>query len=226
MSFHEDMLEKYGQYEGFDYTERVKINKQSLVCNMGINDLEFKAVYVNVIGNSIRHPMYVAWWSMLNRCSKGISDKYPTYLGVHCSDDFKSCSNFAKWGKDKYQQNYVLDKDLLLRGNKLYSRDTSLFIPQEVNKFLITRTLHRSNSGLLGVSWHTRDLVFNSNISINGKQTSLGYFADKLDAHRSWQQAKLNQARVLKDRYQLEELQFVINRLQYDISNNLVTEII
>lgn len=48
------------------------------------------------------------------------------------------------------------------------------------------RSLHRNNtSGIIGVSFHSRDRVWRSNIMVDGKNIHLGCFVDKDEAIRS-----------------------------------------
>ena len=77
-------------------------------------------------------------------------------MGCKASENFKSYSYFYEWCQNQIgfnQEGYELDKDLILKGNKLYSEDTCLFIPSELNTLLINRRLDRGNLPI-GVSAH------------------------------------------------------------------------
>lgn len=52
-----------------------------------------------------------------------------------CCDEWLSFSVFAKWFKIAYVEGYHLDKDLLFKCNKIYSPDTTIFIPGEIIMF-------------------------------------------------------------------------------------------
>lgn len=111
-----------------------------LVHGIGINDGKYPAFI-----NGVPVDEYTVWMNMLLRCTKKIQDKYPTYKGTTCSENFKSYSYFYKWyhkqfnnGKrDENGKRWQLDKDLLVKGNKIYSEDTCVFVPQRINKLLI-----------------------------------------------------------------------------------------
>lgn len=85
------------------------------------------------------------WESMLHRCySVKYKIKYPTYNGCTVCDEWLYFSNFKKWFDENYVEGYHIDKDILVKGNKVYSPETCCFVPQEINK-LLTKT--NSNRG-------------------------------------------------------------------------------
>lgn len=89
-------------------------------------------------GRSTR--VYRLWSDMLRRCYSGES-KYPTYSDCsvdeswHCfqtfASDIKSIEGYELWLKD---HNYQLDKDVKVEGNRLYSKDTCMFITFQENQ--------------------------------------------------------------------------------------------
>lgn len=80
------------------------------------------------------------WRRMLNRCYSAHYHKYnPCYIGCMVCDEWLKLSNFYKWvqePKNGYKVGYHLDKDLLLRNNRIYSPDTCCFVPREINEML------------------------------------------------------------------------------------------
>lgn len=137
---------------------------------------------------------YILWCHMLERCySDSYKKKYPTYEGCEVSDNFKSYEYFYEWcnkqigfGIDDFQ----LDKDLLVKGNKVYSESTCIFLPQEINSLLVKRESMRGKC-LIGVSWHKRDKVFTARVNKNkGKLEYLGYYNTELEAFNAYKIAK------------------------------------
>lgn len=87
--------------------------------------------------NGAKHPSYVTWFSMMNRCY-GDKHKYSQYSYKGCTvcEEWHNYQNFAKWYEDNYyncEEELELDKDIIIYGNKLYSPETCLFVPKLVN---------------------------------------------------------------------------------------------
>ena len=85
---------------------------------------------------------------------------------------------------------FKLDKDLLVKGNKVYSEDSCVFLPQEINKVLTKRDNNRGKY-LIGVRWHKRDKTFVARVRKNkGCSEWLGYFNTELEAFNAYKTAK------------------------------------
>lgn len=221
MSFHDEMVEKYGLYDNFLYKPLKRPNNR-YVCGFGVNNLEFSA-QPKIEGKQILHPGYKAWHNMLIRCNDWDIERNNSYKGVTCDEVWRYASNFILWYKDNFRTGLVLDKDLLYRGNTVYSMDTCIYVPKEVNSFLTSADSIRGEN-FLGVDFKSSG--FRARISLNNKSKHLGYFKSPEEAHQAWQSAKIKQAKVLKERYSIPEMQLVIDRLQNDLDNNLTTEVI
>lgn len=209
------MLEDiFGKYENFKYRERKPTNK--LVEGAGINDSPF-VVQPIIGGKKECHPAYLVWKNMLRRCyAHKYKEKYPTYTNASCCKEWLLFTNFAKWFKEHYITGYHLDKDILIKGNKLYSPETCIFVTQEINNFLLTNYKIRGN---LPLGVHLNNGKFQADQKVAGKYTYLGLFWTKEEAHRAWQKAKLEQAIA----FNFPPLQRVIDQLTYEIENNLET---
>lgn len=106
--------------------------KNKLVYGIGVNDFEGN-VYEN--GKPIKS--YSTWKHMLERCySEKLHSRNPTYIGCSVCDEWQSFSNFKKWFDGNYVEEFHLDKDIILEGNKIYSPEFCRFVPQYLNKLL------------------------------------------------------------------------------------------
>ena len=168
----------------------------------GVKDPYVPSVYgVGVFGtkypsniNGVRTKGYELWQNMLKRCySDSYKKKYPTYEGCEVSDKFKSYEYFYEWcNKQKGfgVEGWHLDKDLLIKGNEVYSESTCVFIPQEINQVLINCTASRGKH-LIGVYWSKTHKAFKAQVSKNkGKSEHLGFFNTEIEAFNAYKTAK------------------------------------
>ena len=137
---------------------------------------------------------YALWKRMLERCySDDFKKKRPTYEGCKVSDNFKSYEYFYEWCHKQIgfgNQGWHLDKDLLVKGNKVYSEDSCVFIPSELNLLLIKREASRGEH-LIGVYWCNTKKAFVTMVNKNkGKREHLGYFNTEIEAFNAYKKAK------------------------------------
>ena len=122
-----------------------------------------------------------------------VKKKQPTYEGCEVSDNFKSYDYFYKWCNSQVgfdNQGWHLDKDLLIKGNKVYSESTCVFIPREINQLLTKSTALRGKH-LIGVYWSKTNKAFVAKVNKGkGKQEHLGYFNTELEAFNVYKTAK------------------------------------
>lgn len=92
--------------------------------------------------NRVHTRMYKVWSAMIRRCYDYKSEHiYHSYYN-RCTvcDEWKNMQNFGDWYDDNYiecEGRLHLDKDILHPGNKIYSPDTCLLIPQSLNSLFI-----------------------------------------------------------------------------------------
>lgn len=83
---------------------------------------------------------YTTWSAMFQRCyDNKYQEKQPTYKGCSVAEEWHNFQNFAKWYEENYVEGFHLDKDILVKGNKIYSPETCCFVPREINVFLQKR---------------------------------------------------------------------------------------
>ena len=131
---------------------------------------------------------------MLKRCySDAYKSKYPTYEGCKVGGKFKSYEYFYEWCNEQVgfgNKGFDLDKDLLVKGDKVYSEDSCVFLPQEINQVLTKSTATRGGC-LIGVSWDRICMAFKATVSKNKeKQEHLGFFKTEIEAFNAYKEAK------------------------------------
>ena len=144
--------------------------------------------------NGVKTKEYKLWQSMLERCySDNSKKKYPTYEGCEVSDKLKSYEYFYEWCHKQVgfdNQGWHLDKDSLVKGNKVYSEDSCVFIPKEINTLLTKRESSRGEH-LIGVHWCNTKKAFVAQVNKNkGRSEYLGIFKTEIEAFNAYKQAK------------------------------------
>jgi hypothetical protein len=136
----------------------------------------------------VKTKIYTAWYSMLNRCyNENYHKKNPSYIDCLVDERWYNFQNFAKWFEYNYVDGYQLDKDILFKGNRKYSPETCVFVPQEINSLILTNKSSRGKYPL-GVSKFRKG--FKVNLSFRGKQASLGSYKTPEIAFSVYKEAK------------------------------------
>lgn len=107
---------------------------------------------------------YQVWHSMLIRCyDEKQRYKNLTYKNCEVCDEWLCFQNFAEW----YYKNYYeinnqimqLDKDILHKGNKVYSPDNCIFVPKDIN-VLFTKSDNMRGNYPVGVHYSKKNKKF------------------------------------------------------------------
>ncbi|QIW91567.1 HNH family homing endonuclease [Acinetobacter phage vB_AbaM_D22] len=157
--------------------------KKGLMCGVGITDIK-------VSSNGVYLKSYLVWQRMIIRCYSG---KYKNYTDCSVSDDWLTFSNFkndveSMIGFDEC--GWHLDKDLISKGNRVYSKDMCCFLPKEINVFLTYRKSKHSDYPI-GVSFLESKSKFISQIRTgNGGRKTLGLFNTSEEAFCSYKEFK------------------------------------
>jgi hypothetical protein len=108
---------------------------------------------------------YDTWRQMIRRCyDKKFQEKYPTYKHCRVCDEWLNFQNFAEWYYDNFYEiegeTMCLDKDILMKHNKIYSPETCIFVPQTINGLFVKCDKSRGES-VIGTSPHQGKYVVN-----------------------------------------------------------------
>jgi len=88
--------------------------------------------------NNINTQHYVIWSGVLRRCyNENERHKYPSYKASTVCEEWHNFQNFAEWFEENYVEGFELDKDILYKGNKIYSSETCCFVPKEINLLFV-----------------------------------------------------------------------------------------
>ena len=136
---------------------------------------------------------YVLWVNMLCRCyDVKTKIKRPTYAECTTSESFLYYSNFKTWCNNQFGFNnnyFELDKDILVKGNKIYSEATCCFVPREIN-MLFTKSNGRRGEYPIGVCFEKRTGKYKSQIRKGSLKVHLGRYNTPYDAFLAYKEAK------------------------------------
>lgn len=94
-------------------------------------------------GTSKKHTReHYIWRAMLERCyAEHLKYRCPSYYGiVTVCEEWHNFQNFAEWyHKNKYEcgERLQCDKDILYPGNKIYSPENCILVPQSINLLFV-----------------------------------------------------------------------------------------
>jgi len=151
---------------------------------------------------------YSCWKSMIQRCfSEKEKLRHPTYRDVTCCDEWIYYSNFKKFYDENYyevdEHRIHLDKDILVKGNKIYSPQTCMFVPQNINTLFIKREGVRGKYPI-GVSYNKPNKNYTSNCRDNkGNRKLIGSFNTPEQAFYSYKESKENNIKQIAEEYKL-----------------------
>ena len=132
---------------------------------------------------------YTHWRNMLARCfDKEYMVCRPTYSDCTVCQEWLLFSNFKKWFDQFNYENYHLDKDILIKGNKHYSPDTCCLVPQEINT-LLTRRQGSRGQHPIGVCYIKRSGKYSATIH-KMRNVHLGLFDTPEEAFQAYKSAK------------------------------------
>lgn len=118
-------------------------------------------------------PSYIVWSNLLRRClDDEIKAKLPTYQNCTLCEEWHEYSTFRDWYYDPcngYKDGYQLDKDILVKGNKLYSPETCCFVPHKINNLF--RVKPKKDGLPHGIVRNGKG--YQARFTINGKSTIL-----------------------------------------------------
>lgn len=130
---------------------------------------------------------------------------FPTYKDVTMVESFLSFDNFATWCNNQKgfgNLGWVLDKDILIPHNKVYSPEACVFIPVLINSFM---TFSKTNRGVYpaGVSLNKPSGKYMACCSeLNGKNKTLGRFSTPEEAHDVYLEFKTKLSITLSERFE------------------------
>ena len=143
-------------------------------------------------GNGKPTKCHKVWESMLRRCyDPKFQEKHPTYKGCTVCKEWWNFQVFAEWYYEHYyeleNETMALDKDILHKGNKVYSPNACVFVPQSINNLFVKRNNSRGNYPI-GV--FKEGNKFRASLGKGNRTIYLGAFNTPNEAFQVYKQAK------------------------------------
>mgnify|MGYP002672898694 CR=1 FL=1 len=154
---------------------------------------------------------YNTWHHMLRRCyDEKYHERQPTYIGCKVSERFLNFQNFGDWDNDNYYkvegEIMCLDKDILVKHNKIYSPETCIYVPQTINNLFTKRQNGRGDEPI-GVTYNKRDDEYRAQCNLfniksgKSKRKYLGSYDNPEEAFKTYKQFKEKYIKQVADYY-------------------------
>lgn len=161
-----------------------RYGKNHLIFGIGINDLPNEPTVWRENGKKVRCPKYAIWMRILRRCSRPFGRGAASYRGVTVHPDWIYRSKFNEWLNSQPQNNWQelqIDKDLLVKGNKVYGPDTCCFLTNQENS--VFRPLSSDRLGWAAFNKHgNRKKPWRSRMGRSPGDRNFGSFSTKEEA--------------------------------------------
>lgn len=166
-----------------------------------VKNLFYPSVYgVGFLGGEIdciddkKRTKYNCWNSMLQRCyDKNFHIKNPTYKDCTVCKEWHNFQNFSKWYDENFYkiigEKMCLDKDILVKGNKIYSPETCIFVPQIINSFFLINKNKRNNLPV-GVRLHKCKNIPDNYIAESYNKKYIGIYETPELAFQAYKESK------------------------------------
>ena len=144
-----DITLKFLDKHGFEMDNTYQNFKEGKVSNPydkrihGIGYLGIGKYYTDK--TKLEFQMYCCWRKILERCySERFRHLNPAYEDCTTCKEWHCYQNFAQWYMDNYylieNERTHVDKDILVKGNRVYSPETCLLVPQRINMIFMSKT--------------------------------------------------------------------------------------
>lgn len=153
--------------------------------------------------NGVNTKEYIIWRSMLMRCfDNEYKKRQLAYNDVSCCKEWLLFENFYEWlhsqsNFDKWLNNgeWTLDKDILVKNNRMYSPAACLLVPKHVNSLFIKQNRKRGSLPI-GVSYceNKKDNKYRAYVSMrnlgNKFAKTIGYYNSPEKAFNAYKKFK------------------------------------
>lgn len=142
---------------------------------------------------------YVDWISMLKRCYKS-KESSTSYKDKSVVDDWHNFQVFAEWATAQInfgRDGWDLEKDLLVKNNRIYSPQTCVYLPREINSFIKRKNFNGLPLGV-DIDYHYNGSpYYRTQAREDGRTVCLGRFDNLEEAFTAYKIHKEGLAKKL-----------------------------
>lgn len=170
---------------------------------------------------------YDVWHNMLRRCyDDKLKKKHETYKNCILCEEWHDFQVFAEWYEENYYeiegQRMHLDKDILVKGNKVYSPCTCVFVPNNINT-MFTKSDKARGKYPIGVTYYKLTNKYLSACSDGKKRRiHLGYFYTPEEAFYAYKICKEKIIKQISEEYKDKipsNLYYALNKYEVKITD-------
>ena len=191
-----------------EFQDDYKFRVNSIYANFkkgSIKNPFYPSVYgVGITGNKYPRSIdckmtkeYDTWIHILQRCfNDKLKEKQPSYKDKECCDEWLYYPNFYEWlhsqpNFDKWYngKRWAIDKDILIKRNKVYSPKNCCLIPQNVNCLFLKREAERGKYPI-GVRYTNDGFLAVCRNPFLDRAVELGYYSTPEKAFQAYKEYK------------------------------------
>lgn len=172
---------------------------------------------------------YTAWCGILFRTTESFKRKYPTYTDCTICNEWLHFPNFYDWlhsqeNFDKWLEGekWCVDKDIIQKGNKIYTPEYCCLVPNNVNTLFVKKDANRGDLPLGVTRNHKRYMAACSNPLIGNTRFYLGTYDTPYEAYIAYKKYK---EKLIKEIAEIEFQKGNITKECYDGMFRYVVEI-
>ena len=168
--------------------------------------------------NKNKNRVYQTWKGMLQRCyDPYYINEHLTYIDCYVCEEWHNFQVFAEW----YYENYYeiegdrpeIEKDILIKDNKIYSPQTCIFVPRRINILFVRQQTYRgeypigvceNNDKARGYKYlMAQCCILDENRNRKRRNVHLGHFplSEPFHAFYVYKQFKENYIKQVADEY-------------------------
>ena len=164
----------------------------------------YRIGFIGIGDYDSKHISYPAWFNMIKRCykkQKSYDDE--SYDDCIVDKEWQKFQNFAKlYEENMYvcDERLVIDKVIKLHGNRMYSKEYCMLLPEKINLLFIKEKARRGDLPM-GVHFHKERDNYVAMCSVDGKTKYIGSYSNPQIAFNHYKEFKEKHIKKVLENY-------------------------